>query len=250
MRNYAVFLRQLHRNFRDLGPRDFARKLLQQLKQQFARKEFLFTLDCRQCSAQWAKVPADFTMAKYEQRENVPVEILDEIRTRISKPEMSREDAEFHLERTLAFFAQGGTLWVARLEGYSAGFLWSFRAQDDFQPHFPPFPIAPGEAVLISGYAFPQVRGKGTIPNLIRYTASELAKSGVTRLYVTCRVWNEASRRCILKGGFEPVGVFRAARVFSRWLVLWQNRNEAADLLYISPESSTQQTSSTSIQNK
>jgi hypothetical protein len=101
------------------------------------------------------------------------------------------------------FFAGGDKCAVARWQGTELSCVcWSHPTND--------YPFAPGVASYLIQHCFtlPDQRGKGLYPQTLAFACSYLRQNvGLSaRIFVDCSTFNYASKRGIVKAGFEPAG--------------------------------------------
>jgi hypothetical protein len=113
------------------------------------------------------------------------------------------------------YFAAGDKCAVARWEGTElACVCWSHPTKD--------YPLAPGiNSFLIRNcFTLPHYRGHGLYPKTLAFACSSLRLSECqpVRIFVNCSAFNYASKKGILKAGFEPAGrIIRAFKQSWSW---------------------------------
>lgn len=108
------------------------------------------------------------------------------------------------------FFAAGDRCAVARLEGSELACVCWMHARNDY-------PFSGGIPSFLIQYCFtlPAHRGQGLYAPTLAHACKYLRhnQGQTSRVFVDCSVFNFASKRGILKAGFEPVGwIFKAFR--------------------------------------
>jgi hypothetical protein len=113
------------------------------------------------------------------------------------------------------FFAAGDKCAVARYNGGElACVCWIHPTSD--------YPLARNMASFVIQYCFtlPEWRGKGLYPQTLAFACKSLRSRERTasRLFVDCSSFNYASKRGILKAGFQPAGwILKAFRRTWAW---------------------------------
>lgn len=70
-------------------------------------------------------------------------------------------------------------------------------------------------------FTFPEHRGQGLYPRILRAVCHSLSAEGQRRVIVTCAIDNLASIRGIEKAGFKHVKTIHTLVLFARWIA-WQ----------------------------
>jgi GT2 family glycosyltransferase/peptidoglycan/xylan/chitin deacetylase (PgdA/CDA1 family)/RimJ/RimL family protein N-acetyltransferase len=111
-------------------------------------------------------------------------------------------------------FRIGAQLWMGLLDGEVAGICWS-RSGLTRPDYF--VPLETNDANILSCFVFPQFRGRGIYPTMLKYIASTLKDhSGIRRVFIDCQPWNHSSIRGIEKAGFHLIGRAFQMDLFSR----------------------------------
>lgn len=190
----------------------------------FQDSENVFYLDCSQLPEEGSRLLENLIVERYDKREDIPEEILDDLRFHIRKKDMEAEIAEQYLTKMLGLFHEGGVMWAAKNENKLAGYFWTFLYNDNYAPYFLQFPLTTGEAVFVSGLIFPEYRGLGIFTALLRYVAFQLKKEGIQSIFNCVKVWNQASARAVIKAGFNIIGTQRPIKILGRRVIIWSKR--------------------------
>lgn len=135
----------------------------------------------------------------------VPVEV-----ERYDRPESVPEDARAALgERAWTQDAwelkEGAVLWVGRCEGIVAS-AWMSRPGERFRAWF--VPLAPKDIVLFRGRTFPEQRGRGVSPAVMREIVARELPPGA-QAYVDVSIHNRPSIRAVEKAGFRRIATLK-----------------------------------------
>jgi hypothetical protein len=127
-------------------------------------------------------------------------------------------DDASRLEVFRGYAARGDECVVVRSqEGELAGYTWVGQRTD--------FPLTRGERVsyVHDGTIYPEFRGKGIFPILLANTCvcGKNQQAEHLPIVADCLVVNYASRRGLVKAGFEPFG--RILRI-RKWTWTWPNK--------------------------
>lgn len=99
----------------------------------------------------------------------------------------------------------GAVMWVAMNGDVVAGTSMSRKGRH-FRRWF--VPLKDEDIVIFRNRTFPEDRGKGICPMLMRHIMhTQLTEGGCA--YVDCRVYNKASIRSIEKAGFERIATMK-----------------------------------------
>ncbi len=100
-------------------------------------------------------------------------------------------------------------LYVGYIDDKVAGVLFS-RQGKYFKRWF--VDLADNDIVLFRAKTYPEFRGRGICPTLIRYAMHDNLFNTSNFAYADCRVYNTASERAITKAGFQKIGVMKPLR--------------------------------------
>ena len=133
---------------------------------------------------------------RYAEHRAVPAEVLAVIKRHGGERALGKDRAEMQC---------GAALWVAFIGDEVAGTSMSRRGRD-FRSWF--VPLADEDIVIFRNRTYPEHRGKGVCPRMMRHIMhTELAEGGMA--YVDCRVYNKPSIRSIEKAGFELMATMK-----------------------------------------
>jgi ribosomal protein S18 acetylase RimI-like enzyme len=110
-----------------------------------------------------------------------------------------------HIEQMQRELADHGVMWLALVDGKLAGYLWSRTGR--YLPRWF-VPLAEDDLVFFAATTFPEFRGRGIAPALMRYIMQQEMKGRGTA-YVDCAQWNKAAARFFEKAGFTRIGTMR-----------------------------------------
>jgi GNAT superfamily N-acetyltransferase len=115
-------------------------------------------------------------------------------------------------------FSKGCSLWLARINGEIAGFVWSVPHKP-VAPYF--FPLMAQDVHLFDGVVLSEYRGRRILPAILNHILYELQKEGYERAFTETYSWNASPRKSLAKTPFRLIGVARKQKIFGRILVTW-----------------------------
>jgi RimJ/RimL family protein N-acetyltransferase len=144
------------------------------------------------------ELPANlaFQIARYNRFSDVPEDVCRTIVQREGQRalEMDRQEMD-----------EGSVMWVAWINNQVAGFVVSTQGRA-FRSWFTK--LQDQDIVLGRGRTYPEYRGRGLCPTMMRYIMHvELADGGIA--YTDCAVDNHSSIRGITKAGFSRLGTMK-----------------------------------------
>lgn len=157
--------------------------------------------------------------------ENWPRDLVVERKT--SQAEISPEDQRKIVEfwnpeiarRDLAErFAANADLWLIRFEDKLAGYGWTLAGRT-LKPHY--LPLGKTDLHLFDFLVFPEYRGRGINPALVRHILEQGRAEGLARAYIEATEWNEPQLTSLTKTGFHRLGIARKMSLFGRTVVDW-----------------------------
>jgi len=111
-------------------------------------------------------------------------------------------------------FRIGAQLWIGFCSKEAAGICWS-RSGLTRSDYF--VPLETDDANILSCFVFPQFRGRGIYPTMLKHIASTLKDhNGIRRVFIDCKSWNYPSIRGIEKAGFHIIGRAVCIALFGR----------------------------------
>lgn len=193
----------------------------------FQNKVEMVYIDCSRLKNEEYHLPEHLEVERYDKRAAVSPAFVEVLRLSIKKKYMQENFVDYYLEKFFELFNNGGVLWVAKYKKREAAYFWTIRGG---YPTSFMFPISSRDADMAAGYTFLEYRGLGIIPQLYRNVGWQLGNEGVQRLYALFYVWNNSSRRALIKaGGYRKVGKGRKVKIAGRIIVIWSKREN--DLL-------------------
>lgn len=130
--------------------------------------------------------------ACYARHDDVPADVL---------AAMARHGGPHGADIDRREMDEDAILWVAMSGGQPAGVLFSRRGRH-FRAWF--VALADRDVVLFRMKTFPEFRGQGIAPDLLRHAMQASLRDG-GNAYVDCTVSNKASARSIGKAGFVHI---------------------------------------------
>lgn len=138
----------------------------------------------------------DCTFHRYERFEDVPPEVREAIIAAGGQKALDTDEREMR---------QNGVMWAAFCDGGLASVLFT-RCGAYFRQWF--VPLEDGDVVIFRVRTYPQFRGRGIAPSLMRHAFHECLSDGGAA-YIDCRVYNHPSIRSIEKAGFEHIATMK-----------------------------------------
>jgi ribosomal protein S18 acetylase RimI-like enzyme len=158
--------------------------------------------------------PADLpSFMKLERKKSFTDLSPDDLQAMISfwNPKLARRNMK---ER----FDKGALLWLMKSQGGLAGYGWALQGST-MEPHY--FPLGQQDVHLFDFHVFPQYRGRGVNPFLVRCILHRSAADGGTRAFIEAAEWNQAQLSSLGKTPFHRFGRARKWTVFGRTIVCW-----------------------------
>jgi GNAT superfamily N-acetyltransferase len=183
----------------------------------FRDSERLFFIDADRIGDEPPALFPGLSVEPIARRDDLPARHRARLRAFVWKEHMPEHCVERYLARLLGLFDDGGVLWVAALDGELAGYVWTMRHGDRYAPHFPMFPLAEGDALLLAAFTLPEHRGKGLLRLLLRAACHGAKRQGVRRLFTRIKVWNAPSIRATTRAGLEEIARCRRRRLAGGW---------------------------------
>lgn len=222
MNNSRLLCEKILWNVREQGIIEPVRRAFCEISREvLAGGQFLFSSLYAELPGAKLSTPKSMMIERYLNKEAIPVAYLDMLAAHIRKEHMREEIVTYYLDRFLRLFPDGASLSIAIVDGQIGAHLWSLRSSGNYPKYFPFFPLFNEDALVFAGYAHSGFRGKNLMPALIRFNAEVLRREGVRQIFASCKVWNEPSKRCIVKGGLRCIGTARSFRIFGRRIVIW-----------------------------
>jgi hypothetical protein len=131
----------------------------------------------------------------------------------------------------LTRFEQGASLWLISAGDKLAGYGWTLQGRT-IESHY--FPLAQNDVHLFDFHVFPQFRGQGLNPLLVKHILYGLTDECDGRAYIEAARWNEAQLSSLGKTPFRRLGSARKSTILRRTIVCW-GRNESGDQMQKAP---------------
>jgi len=165
---------------------------------------------------------------------NLPNNVVIESRRSYSEtlqPDMQKMSNYWHESKTISTtkerFKGGAILWIVKVNGDIAAFVWSIRGKV-IHPWF--FPLTPHDAYIFDAETFEEYRGHGLYPLLMNYILGKLKLDGVSRVVAEPYEWNTTSIRALEKTHFRKFGKARKFHLFRRNITIWSNTEESIEI--------------------
>lgn len=119
-------------------------------------------------------------------------------------------------------FERGASLWLIRSGDRLAGYGWTMQG-NTIEPHY--FPLTLDDVHLFDFHVFPQYRGQGLNPLLLKHILHSLTGECQGRAFIEAAEWNAAQLSSLRKTEFRCLGWARKSAIFHRTIVCW-SRNK------------------------
>lgn len=113
--------------------------------------------------------------------------------------------SEHHVDLMQRELADHGVMWMALIDQKPAGFLWSRKGK--FIPRWF-VPLSDDDLQFFAASTFPEFRGRGVAPTLMRYIMQQ-EMNGRGTAYVDCAQWNKPAARFFEKAGFTRIATMK-----------------------------------------
>jgi len=183
----------------------------------FQNKTILFYFDLVELKENDCPLPVNYEIERKKNKSDLSEEDLNTFMAQRGKycgAEKVKSQIEVRFKKKAQF-------WLIRKNEQFAGFLWSIR-NGYVAPFF--IPLTLNDVVLFDIETFPEFRGAGINPLLMKYTFHELKKEGVARVYITVKVWNSSSIRAMEKTGFKRIGIAKKFKIFGHDITMWYKK--------------------------
>ena len=118
-------------------------------------------------------------------------------------------------------FKAGASLWLAKSAGNLVAYGWTLCGHT-IEPHF--FPLLPSDAHLFDFFVFPEYRGRGFNPSLVRAILEALALEGKSRAFLEAAEWNAPQLASLRHTPLRPIGLARKFEFWGRTFVVWTRK--------------------------
>jgi ribosomal protein S18 acetylase RimI-like enzyme len=116
-------------------------------------------------------------------------------------------------------FDKGATLWLIRSGKRVAGYGWTLQGRT-IEPYY--FPLGSDDVHLFDFHVYPEFRGRGINPLLVRYILASLATETDGRAFIEAAEWNQAQLASLKKTPFRRMGLVRTATLFGNVFSCWR----------------------------
>jgi ribosomal protein S18 acetylase RimI-like enzyme len=170
-----------------------------------------------QCSTS-ADLPSSFAVERHRRQADVNPCDLEAI-IKFWNPLLSRQNIK-------ARFDKGGSLWLIKSEGQLAGYGWTLQG-NTVEPHY--FRLGPDDIHLFDFQVFPQYRGQGMNPLLVRYILCSLAEDCRGRAFIEAAEWNQPQLASLKRTPFRRLGLATKFTLLKRTIVCWDETKVAEE---------------------
>src|SRR6185369_12917937 len=176
----------------------------------FSGRMVLFYCDLHSQGRPIVGMPSSMNVERKRSEGELSQQHLQEI-TSFWNPALARRNIK---ER----FRHRAVLWLIKSEGRLVGYGWTLQGHT-VEPHY--FRLAPDDTHLFDFHVFPQYRGRGVNPLLVRYILASLAAESQGRAFIEAAEWNQAQLASLRMTPFLRLGSARKFKLFGRTIVCW-----------------------------
>ena len=176
----------------------------------FSGRVILFYCDLSTVSSQAAELPGSIKVERKRSEADLKPRDLEKI-TSLWNPKLARRNLR---ER----FGLGASLWLIKSEDNLAGYGWTLQGHT-VEPHF--FELGQQDIHLFDFHVFPQYRGQGLNPLLVKQILRNLADGVEGRAFVEAAEWNQAQLTSLGRTPFHRLGSARKFTLFRHTMVFW-----------------------------
>jgi GNAT superfamily N-acetyltransferase len=127
------------------------------------------------------------------------------------------------IDRIKERFAKNTTLWIIRLNGEIAGFVWTISGKV-LSPWY--LPLTPHDAYVLDAVTFEEFRGRGLYAVLMNYVLGKLKSEGMSRVVGELYTTNTSSIRGLKRTYYRTFGVARRFHAFGRNITIWSQGHD------------------------
>jgi len=176
----------------------------------FRKPEILFFVDLAKLENKERTIPNNFRIECLKSEDEIFRDDLIVIFENIGE-----EIMRYFMEER---FSQGALLWVVKVDGTPAGYIWSIERRT-IRPHY--FPLTADDVHLFDNLIFEKFRGRSINSVLINYVLTELKRDGLVRAFIETNITNTPEIRSLEKTNFKEFGLARKCHVGERNFVIW-----------------------------
>jgi ribosomal protein S18 acetylase RimI-like enzyme len=183
----------------------------------FSSRMILSYCDLPALSSLTAELPSPLMVERHRNQTDLSPRDLQEI-TSFWNPQQTRRNIK---ER----FELGASLWLIKFEGKLAGYGWTLQGRT-VEPHY--FRLGQDDVHLFDFHVFPQYRGRGVNPSLVRYILRSLTAECQGRAFIEAAEWNQPQLASLGRTPFRRLGSARKFTLF-RHTMVWWDENKAVE---------------------
>lgn len=120
-------------------------------------------------------------------------------------------------------FAKLAVLWMIKVDGKLAGYVWSIGKSTYKCPCPYYFPLCDNDVFLFDGSVLPQYRGRNLYPLLLKHVLYGVKKMGFIRAICDAHEWNVSVIKSFSKAGLKKLGTVRKYSLMGHEFVLWKS---------------------------
>ena len=213
-----ILLDRLKHHYKNKGFFSIFYSMLQRIwRALFYNKDVLFYRDISTIDESDVPLPPNITVRHFSKIEEIPQKDLLWL-YKIRGGQLLVQNLLNH------FFQIKATLWFVYLDDKVVGWRCSKTQEIGFFKHFfQHFPLTPKDAVCGAAEIFPEYRGRGINPTMLKLMFLEMKKSGINRIYLVIKEWNHANIKSVQKADFKKIGIAKEINILGKKIIIWYN---------------------------
>jgi hypothetical protein len=168
----------------------------------------------------------DLTLFDEHKMQNPPNVTIE---SKTSETQIGKEDLyslfehigeEIILKQLKDRFLKAAVLWMIKVDGKLAGYVWSIGSSKLLGPYY--FPLCEKDVFLFDGSVLPQYRGKNIYPLLLANVLHGVKQTCFIRAICDATEWNISVQKSFSKVGMKRLGIVKKFRFLGRNFLLWK----------------------------
>jgi ribosomal protein S18 acetylase RimI-like enzyme len=180
----------------------------------FANRMVLFYCDLATLAPATTEMPSRLKVERHRTQADIDPHDLQAI-TSFWNPDLASHNINHR-------FALGASLWLIRFEDKLAGYGWTLQGRT-VEPHY--FHLGPDDVHLFDFQVFPEYRGRGLNPLLVKYILGSLNAESTGRAFIEAAEWNLPQRASLRNTAFRYLGLASKFKLLRRTVVCWSEND-------------------------
>lgn len=203
------------RYFRKYGLKQSIKRMIEKSYQNiFKKNDFVFYQDLTLVNVQDTQNPQNIIIESITRENEIEKEDLNSLIEHIGE--------EIILTELKERFAKLAVLWMIKVDGKLAGYVWTIRKSTYKCPCPYYFPLCDNDVFLFDGSVLPQYRGRNLYPLLLKNVLCGVKRLGFIRAICDAHEWNGSVQKSFSKAGLKKIGVVRKYRFWRHDFLLWK----------------------------